>query len=387
MIQPISFTKFHNKPSVLFKNNTDAIKQTIVPEDNNSDTLLLEYIKDKEDDKQNKKYKTYLMTFSILLAGIGAAFCIPKLMSKASRKITHDTALEFYSLSGDKKIPTLDTCNSINPQLKNFLQNQVDYARASQDVLKKAGNPDADKRLLLYGEPGSGKSFFSKIFAKTLNADYMEIKYSDINKRFCGEHIENMRLIFDNAIKTAQKNPDKKFVINFNEIDALAVPIEQLNGPYHSAFKKEERTTFLIFLEEAAEKAPNLIIIGSSNTTPGKGLDGAVLSRFQNVMEVQYPNKELIYEALLAHIRTLPEGNSFIEKNKTEIENFSQTLYTRDASFRNLDNIVNESKNIYLRELLKNNNSEYQIDYLQQALKSISMTDGEISKNKKSYCK
>lgn len=288
----------------------------------------------------------------------------------------------FKSLKDDKTIPTLDTCNSINKHLKTFLENQVMYTKATKEDLIKTGAPEAANRLLMYGEPGSGKTFFAKIFAKTIDADYMEIKYSDINKRFCGEQIDHMKALFEDIIATGKKSPDKKFVLNFNEIDALAPAIDDLHGSSHGSFKKEERNAFLNFLQEVAEQAPNITIIGSSNAKPGTGIDGAVTSRFQNVIEVKYPNKECLLEALKEQISTLPDGKAFVENNKEKLEQFAQKMYERSASFRNLNNVMNESKNIYLRNVIKDKNSTFKYEYIEEALKDAGLTDGEISRFK-----
>ena len=52
-------------------------------------------------------------------------------------------------------------------------------------------------------------------------------------------------------------------------------------------------------MELLKEKAPNVTIIGTTNISPkNNGLDGAAMSRFQNLIEVPFPDKDCLYEAL-----------------------------------------------------------------------------------------
>ena len=81
----------------------------------------------------------------------------------------------FESLKNNSKIPNLENCKSVNKDLKTVLQRQVNQLKAGADVLAETGEPQASNRLLLYGTPGTGKSFYSKIFAKSIDAEYMEV--------------------------------------------------------------------------------------------------------------------------------------------------------------------------------------------------------------------
>jgi len=58
---------------------------------------------------------------------------------------------------------------------------------------------------------------------------------------------------------------------------------------------------------------------------------------------------------------------------------FVQQLEARKCSYRDLNNIIESSKNYYLRDYLKDKNSCYKYEYLEKALKDVNLTDGEIS--------
>jgi len=376
MIQPISL----NQPrlNTAFKNSAAAVK-TPAPEANGGDSanMLMTYLQEK-DKKDQKMQLISLAASGAILAG--ALIYMPKFIKKSTKDTVKDVS-SFVSLKNDNSIPTLDTCKSINKKLKTFLENQVMYANATKEDIVKTGSPEAANRLIMYGPPGSGKSFFSKIFAKTIGADYMEVNYSKISRRFVGEEQENFKTIFNEILQTAEKHPEKKFVVNFNEIDSIIANIDNATdmGGGHISSKKEIRAMFLTAIEELALKTPNVIFIGSTNTSARGNLDGAALSRFKNVIKVDYPEISSILEALKDSIKQLPEGEDFVKNNTARLEKLAENMYNRTASFRDLNNVVNESKNIYLRNVLKDKNSSYKIDYVEQAFKLLDLTDGEIN--------
>lgn len=379
MLQPISYlnTNKIRYRNINFKNITSPAE---VSQD--SSQKFLQYMQERDKQEKTDKRNGYILTGVLLATSIGAMFFMPKIINKSLKQTSRDKGVKiFTSLKDDANIPTLETCKSINPKLKTFLENQVAYAKATKEDLIKTGSPSAANRLLMCGEPGSGKSFFSKIFAKTIDAEYTEIKYSDLNKQYCGEHLENMKNIFEEIITAAQKSPDKKFVVNFNEIDSIAQSAQKLGDTSsHSAFKLEERAVFLTYIEELADKVPNVTFIGSTNILPKNGrLDEAMMSRFQNIIEISSPDKECMLEALISHIETLPEGKEFIKTNRDKLDRFAQTLVERKASYRNLNNIVDSSKNYYLQDVIKDKKSNFKFEYLEKARDGLTATDGEIA--------
>lgn len=267
-----------------------------------SQSDIISYLEAK--DKKDKQNALIMGGLSIALT-VGILAYMPRMLKNVKKNPgVVEKSLDFVSLKNDKEIPTLNTCNSIDKKLKEFLQNQVDYAKATPDAIQKTGVPRPANKLLLYGAPGSGKSFFAKIFSKTLDAEYKEIKYSDLNSRWVGEHLENISKEFESIINTSKKNPDKKFVVTFNEIDSLLQPVNKLQQGYsYSTFKQDERAIVLTYLDEISTKAPNVTIIGTTNLSPKNNrLDGAAMSRFKNLIEVSYPDKECLFEALKSHL-------------------------------------------------------------------------------------
>lgn len=292
----------------------------------------------------------------------------------------------FESLRDNKKVPKLENCKSINQELKQILEHHLAFAKAGKNLINESGIPQLSNRMLLCGPAGVGKSFFAKIFAKSLDAEYKEILYSDIHAQFTGEHLENFKNIFKETLSEAGHNPQKKYVIVFNELDTLLNPVQKLSDPSHKAtyvfFKTDERSIFLNYLEELQEKTPNVTIIGTTNILPrSKGLDQAALSRFQNIIEVPYPNAESIFEALKMSLEYLKDKDNFFAKNNDSLKELAQKMANRKCSFRNLEYIVNEAKNIHLREKIKDKTCEFSIDFLRKGEQNLKFSEGELDFN------
>ncbi len=287
----------------------------------------------------------------------------------------------FEGLKDNPKIPTLETCKSINKTLKEYLEIQLKQSKASAEIAEETGIAPISNRLLLYGPPGAGKSFFAKIYAKSLDAEYTEVLFSDFNSKWVGEGVENLKYIFEAILSTASKNPDKKYVVTFNEIDAIVLPLGRLarNSSGHEISKIEERSVVLNYMEILKEKVPNVTIIGTTNLSPrNNGLDKAAMSRFQNLVEVPYPDKEALFEALKMNLKEIKNIEEFITQNEQELKKLAEIMSKRKFSFRNLENMVDKSKQYYQLDVMEGKKEGFKISYLTKSEKLINLSDGEL---------
>ncbi len=290
----------------------------------------------------------------------------------------------FESLKNSPHVPTLENCKSINKDLKLFLQRQINQMKADTSTILETGEPKASNRLLLYGSAGVGKSYFSKIFAKSLDAEYMEVMQSDYNSMWAGEGVDKLKKRFEEILKVAQKNPNKKYVVTFNEIDAIVTPadkiIDKTQGT-HWVSILEERAVFLNYLEILKEKAPNVTIIGTTNISPqNNNLDRAAMSRFQNLVEVPYPDKDCLYEALKMNLDKIKNKDNFFIDNDKNLKELAQKMADRKFSFRNLEYIVNDAKSYHLNENINGKQSDFRFDFLKKAEENLKFSDGELEK-------
>lgn len=338
--------------------------------------------KEGDVDRMRRNYNKLLMIYGVIILALAGLSL--KSSAKFSLKNKFFKTNNFESLKNNSSVPTIDTCKSLNKNLKASLEKQINLSKVGNDIISEEGKKEIkSNRFLLYGPPGTGKSFFAKVFAKSTDAEYMEILFSDWNSRWSGETGEKMEASFKSILKTAKSNPNKKYVVAFNEIDAVVVPPEGLTQSRgsHGSSKLEERSIFLNYIEILKEKAPNVTIIGTTNVSPkNNGLDRAAMSRFQNLIEVPYPDKDCLYEALKTNLEKIKNNDLFIKNNEASLKELAEKMENRKFSYRNLESIIKEAQSTHLNNIVKGNSKEFKIDYLQEAEKALKLADGEMEK-------
>lgn len=393
MIQPIQQNlSVYNNRRISFKNISN--ESITYEKQGDTENYLKALVEEKQE--QNRLIKefhkgTFLMSLAnIIMLYINLFFIGRNGQAGKLRKPSKlpdnsiNVAISFSSLLSDKKVPTLNSCKSLSNNLQTVLKQQVAQLGASRNIAQLAGMPEMTNRLILVGPPGSGKSFFAKVMAKSLNAKYMEVQASDFISKWAGEGTQNLKNIFEKIIKEAEKAPDEKFVVTFNEIDTIIQPVEKISnagnaGGTHFMTKLEHRSTFLNYIDQISAKNPNVIIIGTSNLSPkNKALDGAAMSRFQNIVEVSLPEKECLLEAIKSNLAGIKEYEKFISTNDKELIALAKEMEAKKYSFRDLENIIMSSKKYYLEDLLKDKNKDYSIEYLKKGMDSKTITDGDI---------
>ena len=70
------------------------------------------------------------------------------------------------------------------------------------------------------------------------------------------------------------------------------------------------------------------------------------------------------------------------ENNEKQLKELAKLMSQREFSFRNLEYIVNKAKTKNLENKLKNSSDDFKFDYLQEAVNSLTHSDGEISHHK-----
>lgn len=201
---------------------------------------------------------------------------------------------------------------------------------------------------------------------------------------WAGEGVDKLKKVFENILKTAKNNSDKKYVVTFNEIDAMVAPADKITDKTagtHWVSILEERSVFLNYLEILKEKAPNVTIIGTTNISPrNNGLDRAAMSRFQNIVEVPYPDKECLYEALKMNLGKIKNKDKFISENDNQLQDLAQKMAERRFSFRNLEYIVNDAKSYHLDDCVNGKKSDFKFEYLKKSEEKLKFSDGELEK-------
>jgi cell division protease FtsH len=148
--------------------------------------------------------------------------------------------------------------------------------------------------VLLYGPPGSGKSYAVGKLRTALGWPTFEIDLGAMGSPFIHQTSVALRKVFDEAKRKAPS------LILVEEIDAAA----STRGPMSHDYKVEEVTELLRLVEAAS--ANHILVLATTNRR--EALDPAILrkGRFDHVIEVGYPTYEEVCGVLAAMLDERP---------------------------------------------------------------------------------
>ena len=138
------------------------------------------------------------------------------------------------------------------------------------------------KGILLFGEPGVGKTHIARAIAGEANVPFFEISASELNAKYLGESEERIRMIFNTA---EEKAPS---IIYIDEIDSIAVKRYSDNANKYGASILNQ----LLACMDGFSKDSGVLVIAATNHVDT--LDDAILrsGRFDRKIFIHTPDKE-----------------------------------------------------------------------------------------------
>lgn len=172
----------------------------------------------------------------------------------------------------------------------------VELPLKKPELFKKIGITPP-KGILLYGEPGTGKTLLAKAVAASTNSTFIEVVGSELVQKFIGEGAKLVKEIFELARKKAPA------IVFVDELDALAAKRVEVG----TSGEREVNRTFMQLLAELDGFKPldNVKIIGATNRRDI--LDPAVIrpGRLDRLIYIPIPNKEARLEILKIHSKNM----------------------------------------------------------------------------------
>jgi len=253
-------------------------------------------------------------------------------------------------------------------EIKSFINNVI------IDVLKNEGRAKKlalrlPRGILLFGPPGTGKTYFAKALAKETNLPFINMKTENLFSKYLGESGRR----FKNAIEiTEQMSPAIVFI---DEIDRFG----KRTGGDESGASQETSRVFSQVLEWLGDPKRQAIIIGTTNE-PGK-MDEAFLrtGRFDYKIPFLYPDKKARKDILRIHLG-LKGNKEKPDMNIQNIENIIDTIVdkTEDISGAEIEELVNRAK----RNAFKNHRNLLEPEDLNYASDSFTHPDRTEIKQK-----
>ena len=180
-------------------------------------------------------------------------------------RMVEDTGVTFKDVIGlDKQMAELQ-------DIVRFLKEPEKYEE------KGATLP---KGILLFGQPGVGKTHIARAIAGEAEVPFFELSASEINAKYLGESEERVRSIFDAAARRAPA------IIYIDEIDSIAVQRFSDNSNKYGASILNQ----LLSCMDGFTKDSGVIVMASTNNADV--LDPALMRRFNMKLYIHMPDKE-----------------------------------------------------------------------------------------------
>ena len=198
------------------------------------------------------------------------------------------------------------------------------------------------KSLLLYGKPGTGKTFIATAFANEVDAKFIKINMGEIASKYQGETGNRIKKIFDDA-----RRESGKVILFWDEIDGVACKRGDSSND-----KEKNATLNVILTEMSSDENDNIFMMFATNFY--ELLDSAFTraGRVDIAIEVPLPNFETRLQILELNTKRKP-----LNKN-VDLEKIARE--TEGSNCADMSLLCNQSARCALK---KNKNSIEQEDF------------------------
>ena len=237
---------------------------------------------------------------------------------------------------------SLESARQGNPEVVDALKMAVydDFPKLFPDI-----EDYTDLRVphrLLYGPPGSGKSYICKGLSTYLSEMYPAgqscfflIPCSEIMSKYVGTAEHRIREVF-NAAAGYQFS-----IICIDEVDSICPP--------RSSDQKTNYTTTLLELIDGVQgKTKSMVILATNHPD---NVDSALISRIGNRDFVDYAKKDALEKVLRSHLAILSGLGETEEERERMIRQLATRAEERHFSFRNMNVLCDEIMKALKRKL------------------------------------
>lgn len=127
------------------------------------------------------------------------------------------------------------------------------------DVMSKWG-AERPQGILLYGEPGTGKTMLVHAIASELEAEIMEIKGGDLYHKWLGDSEKKMQEIFDTA-----KKAEGPLVVFFDEFESVVGITSDPSAGGADNARNAVAGIFKVEMNSLRKQNPNVLVVGVTN--------------------------------------------------------------------------------------------------------------------------
>lgn len=150
--------------------------------------------------------------------------------------------------------------------------------------------------ILLFGPPGTGKSYLAKAVATEANSTFFSVSSSDLVSKWLGESEKLVRNLFTMA---REKKPSIVFI---DEIDSLC----SSRSDNESESARRIKTEFLVQMQGVGNNNDGVLVLGATNIP--WVLDAAIRRRFEKRIYIPLPEEAARAEIFKIHMGNTPNS-------------------------------------------------------------------------------
>lgn len=323
----ISTVYFTDTPKIKVKLSDGKIYETDNPRiDNFKETLLKQGVEVSENGPSDVPSIIFMTSFMISIISLIVALI-------RSSNITSKGMLSVDSLDASAIEDTPFNFNNVagNEEAKESVMDIVDFLKNPEKYSSYGAR--MPKGIILYGEPGTGKTLLAKAVAGEANVPFYAMSGSDFVQVYVGVGASRIRQLFKKA------KGHGKAVIFIDEIDAIGKKRD--NSKTGGSDERDQTLNALLTEMSGFNEKDGIIIMAATNRLDM--LDEALLrpGRFDRHIEVSLPDLTAREKILALHLKNKPV-------NDISIREWAQkTAYFSGAK---LENLVNEAAILACKE-------------------------------------
>jgi len=317
----ISTVVLDNSPKmIILLNNGDTYSTDNPHTDTLKENLLLKGIEVKDE-----AIRPLAKTIPAGILGLSLLTIMVMLVSKAKSSASSITSMEMQDFSKDKKAALNFHAVAGNEEAKESLMDIVDFLKNPEKYQKYGAR--MPKGVILYGDPGTGKTLLAKAVAGEAGVPFYALSGSDFVQVYVGVGAARVRNLFKKAKSHGQA------VIFIDEIDAIGKA--RSNNKNGSSNDEKDQTLNALLTEMSGfEHNEGIVVIAATNRLDM--LDAALLrpGRFDRHIEVSLPDVNAREKIIALHLENKPYENLDIK------DIAKKTIYFSGAK---LESLINES--------------------------------------------